>query len=482
MQQFIEIAYAIHDYTKKYYEYLGISQVSVMENTGEKLRFHILCDDTLTEKAREELRGICEGYGQKISFHDIALDECIDIEALLTSGYPEGILYRLYLPKLLSDISKIIYLDVDIMANGDISDIWQYDILGYSIAGRWDPPLLGYKELEDDAKKKAMPFWESTDWNRYINSGVLVMDLDRMRKGHDLVEEAIDFWNRFGMMYPDQDVLNYVFRDEKCFIPIEFNLPNRVYTPLRTGLFYHYTYQQEMADKLDPIDSMVLAYWEKTSFYRPEYGKKEKTVYLRRIKSRREVYERLLKIRPLSNSEVLQYAFSLFLYGDYRSLKDYLSAEMNEVLKRTEPEYRHIMQLNMSFYLARACRELGEKEKALEILESSVSYNEDVPYLEQNVKEMLLRFDLGDAYYDNGQYEKAIKTYLSCLYFGTEEKTQIATRALSRLIKTEIKTEEIENAKEHLGMLMSIAPFSDETKIWKLQIEIAERKIKKRGI
>lgn len=480
MQQFIEIAYAVHDHYGNYYEYLGISLVSVMENTKESLRFHILCDETLSGKAREELRLICEGYGQQIVFHDIALDERIVIEELLTSGYCEGILYRLYLPELLPDIPRIIYLDVDIIANGDISKLWEFDISGGAIAGRWDPPLLGYKPLDAEAAGKAAPFRESTDWNRYINSGVLVMDLDRIRKGHRLIEEAIDFWRCYGMMLPDQDVLNFCLREERRFIPIEYNLPNRSTTPLQKGLFYHYTYQQEMAYKLDPVDNLVISCWEKTPFYRQGCDKKEKIMYLRRIKSRREVYERLQKIRPLRDDEVLGYARSLFLYGDFMRLKDYLSEEMNKISCGAEAENSRIMQLNMASYLARAHMELGEKKKAAEVLEASVSYDPESSYIAQNAREMIQRYELGDAYYENGQYPEAHKMYLSCLYFGTEEKTDISVRALSHLIKCEIKMEQTDSAKEHLCMLMSIRPFAEETRLWKLQIEIAERKIKKR--
>ena len=480
MQHFIEIAYSVHDYSKNYHEYLGISLVSVMENTKEQLRFHILCDKTLTDTAREELSGICEGYGQKVNFYDIELDERIDIPSLLTSGYSEGILYRLYLPELLPDISRIIYLDVDIIANGDIRDLWEFDLSGCSVAGRWDPPLVGYKPLEPEAFERAMPFWESTDWNRYINSGVLVMDLDRIRNVHRLLEEAIDFWNRYGMILPDQDVLNFSLRDEKCLIPIRFNLPNRRATLLENGFFYHYTYQQEMADKLDPIDKQILAYWEKTPFFKPGYGKKEKILYLRRIKSRKEVYERLSKIRPLNNDEILGCARSLFLSGDFRELKDYLSEKMNEISIESEYADSRPMQLNLTFYLARACKELGETQEAVEVLERSVSYSADSSYINQSAREMSQRYYLGDAYYDNGQYQKAQQMYLSCLYFGTEEKMEIAVRALSRLIKCEIKMEQILSAKEHLGMLMSIVPASDEAKLWKFQIELADRKIKKR--
>jgi tetratricopeptide (TPR) repeat protein len=160
--------------------------------------------------------------------------------------------------------------------------------------------------------------------------------------------------------------------------------------------------------------------------------------------------------------------------GDFEALKEYVS-------ERLEIKRNRIRYLNLSYYLARAYKELGEKEKAVEVLEASVSSDADSSYIGQNLREIEQRYELGEAYYENGQYEEARQQYLSCIYFGNLEKRQIAIKALSHLIKCEIKMEHIDGAKEHLCMLRSIEPFDDETKLWKLQIEVLERKIKKRA-
>lgn len=102
----IEIAYSVHDYFGDYYRYLGVSVFSVMENTEASLRFHILCDSTLTAEARSELKLLCEGRGQQIRFYDIPDDDRISKVRLFRDGYTEGILYRLHLPELLPEVSR----------------------------------------------------------------------------------------------------------------------------------------------------------------------------------------------------------------------------------------------------------------------------------------------------------------------------------------------------------------------------------------
>ena len=110
----IDIVHAVHDHFNSYYEYLGVSMLSVMENTMEALWFPILCDDLLTSEARRALCAMCTRFSQEVVFHAMAPDPRIPVVELLKSGYNEGILYRLYLPKLLPEMEKLLYLDADI--------------------------------------------------------------------------------------------------------------------------------------------------------------------------------------------------------------------------------------------------------------------------------------------------------------------------------------------------------------------------------
>ena len=369
----IEIAYAVHDYFGDYYKYPGVSMFSVMENTEASLRFHILCDPTLTDEAREKLRRLCKTRGQQILFYDIPEDERISKERLFRSGYTEGILYRLYLPKLLPEVSRIIYLDADILANGDIRDLWGFDTGDSAAAGRWDPPVFGYKPVAEAERSFILPFWEETDWNEYINSGVLILDLERIRKEHELLEEAIDFWNTFGFSFPDQDVINYLFRGKKSLLPARFNAFSKDCYFVEEGMFYHYTYMSEDKDRLGVIDRLYLSYFERSPFYRKELDRKEKIQFLRKLKDRTEPYLRLREMTGLSNEEISNLGRSLYLRGEYDQVIEYLSGCTYNRSEGEEesPRKEYCWNLFNTGIIAKALHKVQRTGEAAERLEAA---------------------------------------------------------------------------------------------------------------
>ena len=117
--------------------------------------------------------------------------------------------FRIFIPELLpTDINKAIYLDCDLVVNGDLSELWQYDLgNNYILAAQdtWIPyvsapnGLLNYQELGISADAK------------YFNSGVLTIDLKKWRED-EICDKAINYFkhNKQYVRWPDQDVLNAI--------------------------------------------------------------------------------------------------------------------------------------------------------------------------------------------------------------------------------------------------------------------------------
>ena len=100
-------------------------------------------------------------------------------------------------------IQKVLWLDVDTIVDADISDLFDVDLTGYFYAGVLEP------------KKSNMFF-------RYINTGVLLYNLDLLRdmnKEHEL----ISFLNNYGFSFPGQDVINLLCQGRIKVIDSEFN-------------------------------------------------------------------------------------------------------------------------------------------------------------------------------------------------------------------------------------------------------------------
>ncbi len=469
MAQTIDIAYAIHDHFGTYYEYLGVSMLSVMENTRSALRFHVLCDATLADAARQQLADICGRYGCQISFYDISLDPEISVTELLKSGYNEGILFRLYLPALLPELDRLIYLDADIIAHGDIAELWAADTGEYPIAGRWDPPLYGPKRVDEEARRKCQAFWNETDWNEYINSGVLVLNLGKIRKEHDMVREAVAFWARCGMLFPDQDAVNYIFRGEIFHLPVRFNMTNGAVTEARRGVFYHYTGVPNWKTRLDEVDRIFLYYWEKTPFFKPEYGEDEKLRLMRRMKNRLDVYLRLRALGELSDKDTIEMANHLLDSGLYAETVELLSG-LSFGGEKIDLEYPRL------HLLTEALRQLGKRAAAIELINDFLSEEDKLPYFEHDDRATGLRKNAGIMYCEEKRYAEAICTLEKCLYFGTEYKNQIAVSALAYLVKAALCMKDVEKAAHYHSLLQSLKPTDKTTMLLGLRLELLEKR------
>lgn len=106
---------------------------------------------------------------------------------------------RCYFSKILKD-DKILYLDVDTLVVDNIQDLWDLDLKDNVIAGVHEPgewnKYLNTYGLDDI----------------YINSGVLLMDLKKIREER-LDDSMIYLLNNNKYAFPDQDVINLVCRN-----------------------------------------------------------------------------------------------------------------------------------------------------------------------------------------------------------------------------------------------------------------------------
>ena len=103
---------------------------------------------------------------------------------------------RVYFAWLLPNEDRVIYLDLDTMVQGDLSELWNMDLQGKEIAGVVDT------HVEDEHNT---PYIENP--SVYINSGVMLMDLKRLRENYT-TEKMDHLLHTWPLRYPDQDCIN----------------------------------------------------------------------------------------------------------------------------------------------------------------------------------------------------------------------------------------------------------------------------------
>ena len=127
------------------------------------------------------------------------------------TGYTKASLIRLYLTKFIKE-DKALWLDMDLIVKDNIDALWDIDLTNYYAAG----------VIDQGAKTNLMTPNLDIDKNLYINSGVLLLNLDKIRKDKK-DKELNDFVNENKLMYPDQDTVNVVFKNNIYFLENKYN-------------------------------------------------------------------------------------------------------------------------------------------------------------------------------------------------------------------------------------------------------------------
>jgi lipopolysaccharide biosynthesis glycosyltransferase len=174
---------------------------SVLVHAGDGgVRIHFLRGRGVTAQDTRLLAEMVSAQGGEISFLDLPEQKVAGLPTMNEIG--SSMWYRLFLTELLPDVDRVLYLDVDTIVLDTLEPLWETELEGCHVAA------VTNVFQEDHIPLPARLGLEPGD---YFNSGVLLMNLDLMRRDGctpTLVEYARA--NASRLIWPDQDVLNAV--------------------------------------------------------------------------------------------------------------------------------------------------------------------------------------------------------------------------------------------------------------------------------
>ena len=193
-----------------YAKYAGVVIASVLANADndDNLYFYIL-DGGISEENKEKIASLKSIKNCEINF--VSIDEKMfeDYKNVKTHQYISiATYYRLKAPTLLPDVDKLIYLDCDMVVNTSLKELFNKDTSNYLLAGVSDNKTRMVKENPT-----------------YVNAGMLVMDLNNMRK--DGTEEKFFNYTKENInkiTKGDQEIINDVCKGRINVIEPEWNV------------------------------------------------------------------------------------------------------------------------------------------------------------------------------------------------------------------------------------------------------------------
>ncbi len=193
-----------------YAPYLSVAIKSMIQNASKEYNYRIIVlYKELNEENRAKIAKL-EEENFKIDFIYMKdeLKAITDREEnrLRCDYFTLTIYFRLFIPEMFPEYDKGIYIDSDVVVPGDISKMYNID-LGDNIVGACqDKSVVDVPELANYMEQAV-----GVNKYQYVNSGVLLMNLSKMRE-KQFSKRFLDLLNKyhFDSVAPDQDYLNAI--------------------------------------------------------------------------------------------------------------------------------------------------------------------------------------------------------------------------------------------------------------------------------
>lgn len=174
----------------------------LLRHPGSELRFEAITDGTVSTQNCQALVRMCEENDAEINFH--TADNRL-LEGLPAVDRFGSIVWsRFFLPDLVGDLPRVLYLDSDVLVLDRLDSLWQTDL--------GDAPLAAVANVVEPRDRDHVARLGVAYPGGFFNSGVILFDLDRMRN-EGATAALVDFARRHAhdLLWPDQDALNAVF-------------------------------------------------------------------------------------------------------------------------------------------------------------------------------------------------------------------------------------------------------------------------------
>lgn len=191
-----------------------IKSIIYNHHTDEQIVFYVL-NDGISKANREKINSLISNSPEvKInwlsSVNVVPKGTKFPVD---NSAFPFTAFLRLFAPFVIEkEVKKLIYFDVDMIVKKDVSELWNIDLQGFTMAAVLDVcktadcswgGIKNYKELGIPGEAK------------YFNSGLMIIDVKKWREENiqdqvfNAMENNINYVN-----YADQYGLNVVFAEK----------------------------------------------------------------------------------------------------------------------------------------------------------------------------------------------------------------------------------------------------------------------------
>lgn len=219
-----------------YIKYTTVAIKSIIDNTINKkfIDIIILEDGSINDATKQKIMSIlpsyvscrffdCTYYMRKYEFDNFWHDR------LNLMPYLKG-----FIAEILQDYKKAIFLDGDLIVQGDINELYSFD-LGKNLIGAVVDSIVTC-DIDAWWQRKRNYIIQNNkmkNTDNYFNSGVLLLNLPAIRQFPNFIDKYIcesEFQDPARCNH-DQDSLNFVLEGKTLFLPMKYNFQCNLLLP-----------------------------------------------------------------------------------------------------------------------------------------------------------------------------------------------------------------------------------------------------------
>ena len=192
-----------------------VSITSLKVNKAKNVIYKVfVISRNLSAESKKKIK-MLESTSFIISFREASdfseYEEALNIERHV----PRTAVLKFFIPEILNELDKVLYLDGDIIVQKDLFEFFSTDITD-NFAGV-------VKDIENKEWKHSV--WLEFPYEHMFNSGMMLMNLKKMRE-NNISEKLIDYRINGKNFFMDQDALNMVIGKNVKFVDFKYNMLN----------------------------------------------------------------------------------------------------------------------------------------------------------------------------------------------------------------------------------------------------------------
>lgn len=199
---------------------LATSMASVCYNTKSFIDFYIL-DCGLHEFNKLQLESMKDKFDNfSLEFIPIDLSQFKGLRGWGPGNFVDCYA-RLLIPDLKLELGKVIYLDTDIIALGDIKNLYDVDLMGFPYGAT---PELGCNKMIFDNCINNLGL---SPKHIYPSAGMLLLDLNKIQSSRELIKTCRDYNDK--LIVFNEDIFSITFGcNNYKKLALRFNMADRI--------------------------------------------------------------------------------------------------------------------------------------------------------------------------------------------------------------------------------------------------------------